>query len=81
VPERAKRVGGLGEVDDKAVCYWRTPEGVWMLYLPMCGAGNLARHTVTEHEDGTISVSPSIRMNGHPLERHGFLVRGEWRDA
>jgi hypothetical protein len=46
--------------------------------------GNLSRHTVTEHEDGTISVSPSILMGGQGTTTapwHGFLERGVWREV
>lgn len=35
----------------------------------------LSAHQVTEHEDGTITVSPSILIR----EWHGFLERGVWR--
>jgi hypothetical protein len=38
-------------------------------------------HTITEHEDGTITVSPSILR--YPLAGdtgwHGYLERGVWR--
>jgi len=34
-------------------------------------------HKVIEHEDGTISVSPSIVGNGI----HGYLEHGIWRDC
>jgi hypothetical protein len=39
-------------------------------------------HTVTEHEDGTITVSPSI-LDERPGcgTYHGWLERGVWRDA
>jgi hypothetical protein len=40
---------------------------------------------VTEHEDGTITVKPSIGLGraGAPggFARHGFLTRGEWREC
>lgn len=55
--------------------YGRTPAGEWLLRPPGCGMGALDGHTVTEHEDGTITVSPSIVAN----EWHGFLERGVWR--
>lgn len=74
-----------GALDETRICYWKTSGGTWVIYLPGCGIGELRNHRVTEHEDGTISVAPSIRMVGHdngaPSEAHGFLVRGEWRDA
>lgn len=35
-----------------------------------------ANHTVEEHEDGTITVNPSIVSPRGTF--HGFLIRGEW---
>lgn len=83
--EKARRVARMADVDHSVVCYWRDECG-WWIYLPGCGAGVLQKHHVEEHsEDGSISVSPSIRMRGHdngtPTERHGFLERGEWREV
>jgi hypothetical protein len=45
--------------------------------------GNLSNHTVTEHEDGTITVSPSIliTLKHKGLEWHGYIVRGVWREV
>lgn len=47
--------------------------------------GNLANHNVIEHEDGTITVSPSIlvtsRWAGEERQWHGFLERGVWREV
>jgi hypothetical protein len=38
--------------------------------------------TVTEHDDGTITVSPSIFGNkDRPSAWHGFLERGVWREV
>jgi hypothetical protein len=34
--------------------------------------------TITEHEDKTITVTPSIWFNS-PTGWHGFLERGVWR--
>lgn len=60
--------------------------GLWYCCTPNGEAGNLSRHTVTEHEDGTITVSPSIlvtmRVDGKDVDRwHGFLERGVWRQC
>ena len=43
----------------------------------------LAKHEVIEHDDGTISVSPSILVHGYGPERswHGYLERGVWREV
>jgi len=44
-------------------------------------------HTKTEHEDGTITVNPSILWGadydgmGERGAWHGFLERGVWREA
>jgi hypothetical protein len=69
-------------LDDARICYWRQ-DGVWWIYLPRGGAGRLTQHTVIEHEDGTITVRPSIgmRKTGGGFARHGFLERGVWREV
>jgi len=30
---------------------WRADDGLWYLYLPRCGAANLANHKVVENAD------------------------------
>lgn len=43
---------------------------------------NLSGHEVVEHEDGTITVSPSILITGRlGLQWHGYLERGWWREV
>ena len=47
-------------------------------------SGSLAGHEVVEHEDGTITVSPSILIEypwggTQQISWHGFLERGVWR--
>ena len=66
---------------------------VWMVVAPIgdgegFGIGNLTKHTVREHEDGTISVQPgdessnSILVTGaHGRQFHGYIERGVWRSA
>lgn len=58
----------------------------WIAITPNDHAGNLGGHKVVEHEDGTITVSPSIAVytsrDGKPLEvYHGYLEHGVWRPA
>ena len=65
--------------------YGKTTEGIWRARPPDPDAhmGDLTNHTVVEHADGTISVSPSILIQagtGRP-SWHGFLERGVWRKA
>lgn len=62
-------------------------DGQWWCRVPEqgdfhAGMGNLASHEVTEHEDGTITVSPSILVTGHfDKTWHGYLERGVWREV
>lgn len=54
----------------------------WMARTPNGHMGNLANHDVVEHEDGSITVSPSILVSDSKGELwHGFLERGVWREA
>jgi hypothetical protein len=49
---------------------------------PRFQSGNLSGHSVVEHEDGTITVSPSILITEPNVGQwHGFLERGVWRVA
>lgn len=63
-------------------------DGIWYVRLPGCHLGSLQNHTVVEHEDGTITVSPSVlhrdfkRLEDErvvDIEVHGFIERGVWR--
>lgn len=59
-------------------------EGYWTVVDPAGFQGMLNPnvHTVTEHEDGTITVHPSIVTQFAGVEKyHGWLRRGEWTDA
>jgi hypothetical protein len=82
--EQARRIDGYDALDESIICYWKAGDE-WLLYLPFCGLGNLRNHQVQEHDDGTISVTPSIKVTGHnagnPLERHGYLQHGVWTEA
>lgn len=72
--------------------YGKTPRGTWECCTPNGRLGNLASHTVVEHDDGTVTVTPSILVHptptvdeqGRPIELpgwHGFLTRGEWSEV
>lgn len=70
--------GDYGQWREQWFC--RAPVDDYMM------TGNLSRHTVTEHEDGTITVSPSILMEqGRHAKAspgwHGYLERGVWREV
>lgn len=58
--------------------YGQAPDGEWQCWPPGSPhMGSLADHDVTEHEDGTITVTPSIDAPGW----HGYLERGRWREC
>jgi len=59
---------------------------VWYCMAPAGGSmrGNLSAHNVIEHEDGTITVSPSILISGGldmKQSRHGHLTKGIWKEC
>ena len=58
--------------------YCRVPSNT----LSNFGLCDLIKHEVVEHEDGTITVSPSIlTWDGSGNQWHGFLERGIWREV
>lgn len=79
--------GGLGTGAARPGDYCKVPDsidprerGVWYVVDPDGKAGAIlpSLHTITEHEDGTITCSPSLVM---PCGWHGYLERGVWRSA
>lgn len=80
----AKRISGFSEIQTDQISYYKSVIG-WRFYHPAVGLGSLSNHTVVEHEDGTITVSPSIllqtKSNGKVVSVHGFLEKGIWRDC
>lgn len=69
---------------DTPGAYWRE-RGCWYATTPNGLLANLSRHTVTEHDDGTISVSPSILVTtgakSGAASWHGYLECGVWREC
>ena len=69
--------------------YGKSRDGIWYCCTPSGTEGlfgDLRLHTITEHEDGTITVTPSILVTvsdkGVITRRyHGFLTNGEWREC
>ena len=71
----------------------KLPDGTWYAQTPNDHTVNLRLHAVVEHEDGTITVAPSIVALSAPddcgeprsqSERqlwHGFLEHGVWREC
>jgi hypothetical protein len=65
--------------------YWRDQRGAWMAVTPAGHLGDLSSHEVEEHDDGTITVSPSILVEtsfaGRREGWHGYLRRGTWSEC
>lgn len=65
--------------------------GRWYACTPNGHLGNLGGHDVTEHDDGTITVFPSILISEQRQDErgtwtdrelwHGYLERGVWRSC
>lgn len=72
--------GDFGKETHDSGWYWycRVPS----TNLTNSGICDLSKHEVTEHEDGTITVSPSIlTWDGNGNQWHGFLERGIYREV
>jgi hypothetical protein len=68
--------------------YGKDKHGEWIARTPNGLTGSLKNHEVMEHEDGTITVSPSILVSGgdYPDSKdeitwHGYLEKGMWREV
>jgi hypothetical protein len=50
---------------------------------PAGHVGRCVTHDITEHDDGTVTVSPSIlaTQGEHGHDWHGFLEAGVWREV
>lgn len=56
--------------------------GVAWVCLPSgVGPSRLEDWTLTEHDDGTITLAPSILDAGTPNGWHGYLEHGIWREV
>lgn len=64
---------------------WIKPHG-WFIRDPSGDIGTIhlrkngGNHDIEEHEDGTITVTPSI-LNNHGNKWHGYLRKGIWIEA
>lgn len=55
----------------------------WYVMTPNGHQGTLRNHTVIEHDDGTVTASPSIVVSlvGTDEGWHGYLEGGVWREV
>jgi hypothetical protein len=66
--------------------YGLHPKAGWQCRPFGFHTGGIGKHIITEHEDGTITVFPSILLhdfddNGNPITWHGYLEHGKWREV
>jgi len=59
--------------------YAKSIHGLWCIVAPNGDSGTLKEsiHQVVEHDDGTITVSPSIQFETGQ-RYHGYLKAGVW---
>ena len=81
---QGKRIYGSEDFPRNPGEYKKNPDGTWLLCLPTGIHGTINDKTwkIVEHEDGTITVSPSISTtvpNSPQYDWHGFLEKGVWR--
>lgn len=81
-----RRGDGIEFTENEKAKWYNQP--YWMCSSPNGHVGNLQQHAIVEHEDGTITVSPSILIStsydgGKTTVElwHGFLERGVWRSC
>lgn len=57
--------------------------GLWFGMTPNDHLANLSAHNVQEHEDGTITVTPSIKVSCPNRGElwHGYLQSGVWKSC
>lgn len=60
--------------------YFSLSSGEFIICTPNNLVASIRNHKVIEHEDGTITVSPSILITGTGTW-HGYLEKGIWREV
>jgi hypothetical protein len=76
-----KHVGADGNLSLKPGEFGIGRDGVWYACCARHMTANLSNHTVIEHEDGMITVSPSILLTQGEGGRdwHGYIENGVFR--
>lgn len=80
--DHVKQLWGDDGIDGGYCPVVRDGKRTWMVRTPNGHLGDLGSHDVIEHDDGTITVSPSILVSDNTGELyHGFLEHGVWRSS
>lgn len=84
--EQAHRVGSIAGLILDKICYWKLINGSWRIHIPGPGLVCLKNHTVSENDDGSITVEQRIVAHGHDYHtgerviRRGKLTKGAWEE-
>jgi len=78
-----------GEYSKHQVDYQDGKKGImWVCRTPNGHYGTIVNHSVIEHKDDTITVSPSILLQTSKdggktwiILWHGYLIKGEWKEC
>lgn len=81
--ELVPQEGGFQQLKPGEYGNWQGNRDGWYACTPNGHGCWLRSHQVTEHEDGTITVSPSILVsdNHNPNLWHVYLEAGVWREC
>lgn len=76
---QGRRVESMREMLDSPdeITYCKTDHG-WLLSLPGIGPAGTRNHGLQEHDDGTITLSPSFLATNGDVRRHGYFQGGWW---
>lgn len=68
--------------------YMKISTGEFIIKSPNGIVASIRNHKIIEHDDGTITASPSILLTGYTypdrpgeVNWHGFLEKGVWREV
>ena len=74
---------GIWLLENGDYCY-NNKKDCWYAKSPNGQIANLINHSVTENDDGTITVNPSIGLyydNLDSFSYHGYLTKGIWKEC
>jgi hypothetical protein len=71
------------ELEAGDYCFRGPSRFLWVCLPNGSGPARLEEWDVTEHQDGTVTVSPSIleKLADNKDGWHGYLERGIWREV
>lgn len=81
-PNLSQEEAGYDGTDEAKSIDWMNTMNRWQICAPDGSQGSIATHKVIEHDDGTVTMTPSLDWSQRrPGGWHGFLERGIWRSC